>query len=283
MPEDATLRDVTVEPNPPAIIPVEPVAASVATPDVKIADAEAAEIGRIMLDSGYTKDKVNEVLQAPQALNSLRYLINNNPQEFLNLLERTDPATGEKFLENMADTYVKRYAPKGAAPAGDGKGADQALMSEVAALREELNGVKTAEQQRQNASAMAQIKSRYEARVDDLFGQLPKELGLNKAETRALRAQLNEELGSDPTVVQRVSAGNFVDVPHRFKSIVDGWSTERTASVTAAKTARDRASNAAFPDFSNGAQPFSVDIPDAVTESWDATEDAFAKALSNAR
>ena len=281
MPEDATLKDVTVEPN-PSDSPKEQVVAAKATDDIKVVDAEAAEIGRIMLDSGYTKEKINQVLEAPAALNSLRYLINNNPQEFLNLLERTDPATGEKFLENMADTYVKRYAPKGDTGAKGGKEADASLMNEIAAMREELTGLRTAEQQRQNAATLAQISARYNARVDDLFSQLPKDLALTKSEKTAMRAQLDKELGADQSVVQRVNNGNFVDVPNRFKSIVEGWASDRKASAQEAKEARERAERGSFADFPSGAQPFMVDVPAGAADSWDATEEAFAAGLTKA-
>ena len=285
MADEATLRDVT-QPNPPVAADTkEPVVAKPAeTTGVTVVDAEAAEIGRIMLDSGYTRDKVNEVLQAPQALNTLRHLINNNPQEFLNLVERTDPATGEKFLETMADTYVKRYAPKGTPTDGKTTGTKSdpsaELMSEVAALREQVQGFQSAEQQRQNTNAMAQIKSRYESRVDDLFGQLPKELNLNKSEKAALRAQLSVDLGTDPNALQRVANGNFVDVPNRFKTIVDGWTGDRKAAADAEKTARDKVSNSASVEFSNGPNPFMVDVPASAAESWDATEDALAAAMT---
>lgn len=293
MPEpDATLRDVTVDPNPstataaaaaPAKEPADK--PEVKEPELKVTDNEAVEIGRLMLESGYTRDKVNQVLEAPQALNSLRYLINNNPTEFLNLLERTDPTTGERFLETMADTYVKRYAPKGDSTQSNGasKGNDSPeLMSQIAALREQVQGFQTAQQQRDNAAAMAQIKSRYDARVDDLFSQLPKDLSLNKAEVKALRAQLNEELGADPNVVQRVSNGNFVDVPSKFKSVIEGWSMERKAAAEATTKSRERTTSNAFADFSAGPQALSVDVPTGAFDSWEATEEAFGAALEKA-
>lgn len=278
---DATLRDVTVEPNPtPAAAAPEPVAApAVAAPSAE--DKEALELGRVLLGSGVTQSTVNELLAAPQALQTMRYLVQNNPQEFLNLIERTDPTTGEKFLENMADTYVKRYAPKdGARPAGKSE-ASAEIMSEVAALREELGQMRTAEQAKQQQIALSQVKARYDGRVDELFNALPKEVSLTKAETRALKAQLSQELSEDSQAVQRVSNGNFVDVPNKFKSIIEGWSTDRKSAAQAAKDAREGRLNAANPEVLGGPQQFQIDPKDA--DSWDATEAGFAKALDQAR
>src|SRR5262249_61255269 len=73
------------------------------------ADKDAAELGRLLIESGYGKDKVNELLAAPNALQSIQYLVRRNPQEFLTMLERTDPDAARNFHEKMADMYVERY------------------------------------------------------------------------------------------------------------------------------------------------------------------------------
>ena len=79
-----------------------------------------------------------------------------------------------------------------------------------------------------------------------------------------------------------MSSGNFVDVPSKFKSIVDNWSTDRKQAAEAAKSARESAKGKAFADFSNGAQPFMVDTSSKMFDSWDDTEVGFAKALEKA-
>jgi hypothetical protein len=258
---DATLRDVTVEPNPTPAAAPEPVAApAVAAPSAE--DKEALELGRVLLGSGVTQNTVNELLAAPQALQTMRYLVQNNPQEFLNLIERTDPTKD------------------GARPAGKSE-ASAEIMSEVAALREELGQMRTAEQAKQQQIALSQVKARYDGRVDELFNALPKEVSLTKAETRALKAQLSQELSEDSQAVQRVSNGNFVDVPNKFKTIIEGWSTDRKSAAQTAKDAREGRLNAANPEFLGGPQQFQIDPKDA--DSWDATEAGFAKALDQAR
>src|SRR5215831_19222044 len=98
MAEDATLRDVTASPNPEVAADAqEPVkeTPAVAAPDP--GDADAVEVGRILLQSGFTKDQLNDVLSAPQALASLRQLIADNPQELINLLDRSNPAAAKRL------------------------------------------------------------------------------------------------------------------------------------------------------------------------------------------
>ena len=287
MPEDATLRDVTVDPTPnpaPAATTQEPAPTPAAAAPVP--DADAAELGQILLDSGFTKDRINELLQAPGALNSLRYLVQNDPQEFLSLIERTDPRAGENFLEKMADTYVNRYGKKDSPAEGGKKGAadpNSGLMAELEFLKGKVNQFETEKQQEKNAAAFAQAQARYNGRVDDLFNsEGVKSLGLTKSELRAMRADLDKQLGADQNVVQRVTNGNFSDVPRTFKTILEDWSGDRKAAAEAAKGAREGVKNRAFAELSNGAQPFTVDIPATAADSWDNTEDAFAKALERA-
>lgn len=281
MPDSNALTDVTTVSNPPASTPAEQTsAAALASPSAPI-DGEAAEIGRIMLESGYTKQNVADLLQAPQNLTNLTYLLNNNPQEFWNLVQRNNPSAFEQHENYITEQFVKKYPPK----TGEDKGAQgkteaaPELMAEVESLRAEVAQARTAQERRDAAAAMAQVQARYNARVDDLFTTLPKELSLTKTDKASLRALLNQELAADPVAVQRVSQGNFVDVPRRFQQIIEGLSTDRKAAAEADKAAREQSKKASFADLSLGANPFMVDVPSKATESWDATESAFAEAL----
>jgi hypothetical protein len=114
MADEATLKDTLASDPTPA--PAEEVKTDPEEPKVprilESPDPDAAEIGRILVQSGWTKDRINDLLQAPAALENLRYTVQNNPQEFLNMVERADPRAGEQFLEKMADTYVSRYGDR---------------------------------------------------------------------------------------------------------------------------------------------------------------------------
>lgn len=276
MSDDATPKDTLV--SEPAATPApksEP--EPTATPEVKLDNAEAAELGNILINSGYTKDKVNELLEAPGALAALRYAVENDPKEFLSMLQRANPQAADKFLQSMADTFVDRYdAPK---PKTNGKDEPNSeLMAEVAALRDKTNRLETTQAQRDAAAQQAATQQRYNARVDDLFGQI-KEMNLTKSEQAAMRARLDKELSADRAIVQRASQGNFVDVPMKFKQIVDEWTSDKKAQADAEKTARERQQKGAFPEFQSGPSPAQISVPDATFDSWDSTEAAFAKAL----
>jgi len=284
--ENATLRDASVNDSfevaevPAAETPKDetPAAAAMALDDV-----DALEIGRILRDSGVTKEKVNDLLQAPGALNSLRHMVVNNQREFLNMLERTDPQAATKFLDSMADIYLERN--KSNAPAGDNKdaNANAGLLAQIAQLSERTNQLLTREQQREQSAMAERVKNLYNGRVDDMLGQEGmKALKLTKAETKAFRASLDQQLGSDPSAVQRINAGNFVDVPRVFKGIVDEWAGDRKAAAAAEKTARETSEKNASFGYPLGADAGMVDIPAGADESWEATEMALAKAFSRA-
>lgn len=287
MADDATLKDALAASDETPTTPVveaTPAETEIVAPKIVDApDQEAIEIGRILRESGVSKDQLNALLEAPKALEALKYSIQNNPAEFLSMLERTDPRTGERFLETMADTYVNRYGDKGKA-SGKPNGDTNELQRQLEAQQEQLNSMRSEREQERARAAFAVAQQRYNARVDDLFGlEGVKNLGLTKSEEKAMRARLNADLGADQTVVERISRGNFVDVPKAFQGIIDEWATDKKAAVEAQKAQRDRATKGAFPEFQNGPNPWMVDIADKTFDSWDATEEGFAKALQGAR
>jgi hypothetical protein len=290
MADDATLRDSVVNDQTATTQTQDATTTTTTTTDAtpRILDApdpEAVEIGRILQASGVTKDQVNDLLQAPRALEALRAAVQGNPSEFFNMLQRTDPKSEENLLEAAADRYVQRYGDK-AKPSGNGKpDATSDLMREVEALREKTNRLETEQQRRDQAVALAATRQRFEARVDDLLNlDGVKQLGLTKAETRAMRAQLDVELSKDSSIVERASKGNFVDVPKVFQNIVENWANDKKAAAKAVEEERTRVQKNAFSEFSNGANPFmNIEVPAAASESWDATEAALVKALGGAR
>jgi hypothetical protein len=237
------------------------------------------EVGRILIESGYSKGQINDVLQAPGALGQLRHLINENPQELINLLDRSNPDASKKLLDTAADEYVKRYGKD--TPAGKKDDPNSGLMAEVESLRNQVTQFQTQRDQERAAATMASTKSRYDARVADLFNSLPKETGLTGAETKALKARVDAELAADPSVVQRVASGNFVDVPHKFKAVLDEWASDKKAAATAAEDRRKGVAAGSSPEFLGGPNPFLPTNTD-FANSWDDTELAFAKALNSA-
>jgi len=250
-------------------------AATITVP-VDTANKDAAELGQLLLDSGVTKDQVNELLQAPQALAAIRYQIENDPQEFIRSLERVNPGAGENFLDKTSKLYVDRYARDDKSGVDKGKSDDRTneLQDQLRTLTEKVTGFETAAQRSANAAAMAQVNARYEARVDDLFSQLPADkVPLTATEKGLIKDALSSRLGRDGDAAKRVYNGNFVDVPRQFKSIVEGLLNDRKAAADAEKSARERSTKASFPEF--GAGPIELpkdfyDVSDTpVDKLWD--------------
>ena len=244
------------------------------------ADTELTEIGELIKSSGYSKADVNRLVQSEQSLASIRNLIEHNPIEFLNTLERNNPEAARSFHDKLAQNYVERYATKDGESQGDDKQKD--LMTKIQLLKQKVSDSETRESRRDQAAMMAQVKNMYEARVDTSINDLPADLKLTKSEKAAFKAQLNQRLASDPQIVERCARGNFVDVPKTFKSILDEWSNDRKEAAETEKKSREDAKARSFAEGLGGPNMFAVpsekELADA-TESWDATEAALARAL----
>src|SRR5215470_9233286 len=107
--QDATLRDAM------AAATTDTVAAAttetktdtsntVATVDTT-ADKTAAELGQFLLDSGFTPEQARDLPEAAKALAAMSSVIETNPIEFLNMLERTNPEAAKKFHWKMAESF----------------------------------------------------------------------------------------------------------------------------------------------------------------------------------
>lgn len=288
--DTATLRDTVVLDSKPESEPVQ-----AAEPELKapqIADApspEAAEIGQMLLASGVSKESLNSLLEAPKMLESLKYQWETNPKGFVEMLERTAPNTGAKFLEEVSQLYLDRNQHLIKTETGKPKGDSQPqndLMQEVVKLREQTSRLLTENQQRQQAASLAAVRQRYDARVDDIFGKDEvKALGFTPSEVKNIKARLNQELSSDPAAVQRVNNGNFIDVPNVLQSLLTEKVSERKAAIEAEKKGREKVNAGAFWEFSNGPESSflqGIDMSKAA-DSWEATEEAFGNALSRAR
>src|ERR1700744_3924659 len=98
--ENATLRDSVVNDQPITEQIAAPAAAKEETAAaLALEDVDALEIGRILRDSGVTKDKVNDLLQSPSALAALRHIVVNDPKELVRMVEKVDPGAGTRILD----------------------------------------------------------------------------------------------------------------------------------------------------------------------------------------
>jgi hypothetical protein len=278
--ENATLRDsvvneqaATEEVTAPASAKEETAAA------LALDDVDALEIGRIFRDSGVTKDKVNDILAAPGALNALRHIVVNDPKELVRMVEKIDPGAGTRMLDALSDMFLERNPPSKGGTIKD-TAENAGLLAQISALSEKTNQLLSREGQREQAAMTQRVKNMYEGRVDDMLNQEGmKALKLNKSQTKAFRASLDQQLGSDPAAVQRINAGNFVDVPRVFKGIVDEWTNDVKTSAAEEKAAREKSEKNASFGYPLGADNQLFDVPADASDSWENTEAALAKAI----
>ncbi len=275
MATQSSLTDVTAsnQPNeaPKSAEPAQPVVSS---------NPEAAEIGQIILNSGYSKEQLNDLLQAPGALNQLRYMVENDPKAFQQMLERASPDLGARFLDQMTNLYLERYGQDAVTEKdADGKPAIGAEVQEqLRTLQERINQSEEKERQREQSAYLATIESRYNSRVDDLFKQIPKELNLTKSQEKSLRRSLQAELNDDPQARQRVLSGNFVDVPLKFQSLVTDWVNDQKAQHESLEAERKKVQSGASANFLSG--PVQALMPkETSSDSWDNTEHDLAEAF----
>lgn len=250
-------------------------------------DKDALEIGELIKAAGFSKTDVNMLTESAVGLASIRNLIENNPLEFQNSLEKANPAAARKFEDAIAQRYVEKYATDDK-EGKDDKDKDNPLAAELKLLKQKMQDSEGREATREQAAALAQVKARYDARIDDLFGQLPADLALTKSEKASLRAYLNTELAADPDALARAAKGNFVDVPKKFAEIIKGWTDDRKAATEAEATKRKDAERRAQFSWPNGAEAMisESDLQSVIEKDgadWDGTVNALANALNKTR
>lgn len=272
MAEEATVKDAVAEKEAPAA--KEPEKKEDISAAIALQDVDAAELGKTLMEAGFTKENLNQLLGTPKALESLSYLVQNDPKQFLSTLEKNDPKAGAKFLEKMAETYVERFGEK----TPKGKEGESELMKKVEALTNEVLQFKTEKQQADERIRVAGVKSDYEKRVDGLFEQLPKDVAFTKSEQKAIRARLDKELGSDQQAIQRISSRNFIDVPKTFQSILNEWTEDKKAASKTETEKREKVKMSGFGELPSGPELL-ADAPKNFADSWDNTESAFGKAI----
>lgn len=290
MSDEVSLRDVTVSASPS----VEPDAkeqpktdpASEA-PKVELQDPtekDALELGRLLMGSGYSKEQINQLLETPKALAGLQAVLKSGDgRQIVQLLRQSgDAAAADRIEESIAQYYVEQYGDKGNKGEQGGKTQDSELKAQVEQLRTEIDGYRTKQEQAEARAALASTMSRYQSRVDDFFSQDGmKKLGLTKMEQQGMRAMLDRELAQDPHSVERINRGNFVDVAPTFKRIAESWVADKKSAAEAEKRQREGVEENA--NFTWPGAPSPLEVPTGAFDSWDNTEEAFAKALSKAR
>src|SRR6516225_2560860 len=138
MPDDvATLRDATAagtEASNESSTTTATTTTQSSTTEPDSAETEALELGKFLIESGFTPQQAKELPEAARALQAMSSIIETNPVEFLAMLERTNPEAARNFHWKMAETFADRYEQKGQTESkgnGEAKTADPELWAEV--------------------------------------------------------------------------------------------------------------------------------------------------------
>lgn len=270
------MPEETANPNPTQAAPAEP-----AKPELA---PEVIELARKLAEDGMTQDAYQGLIQGRDALNTMGYLLKENPKEFFSVIERQDPETAKKALEEFSQIYLDRNLTKddqAKLEAGQPLGEADPMKKQLEDLQTEIKSIRDNEQRREQSAAMASIQKRYEARMDDLFGQLPD--NMPKHHKTALRALLDRSLGGDEQAASRIRQGNFVDVPKHFKNVLDGWAAETKAANDAEIQKREDIRKRAQIAFTPGAEAVGGPPPESLAEkNWDDFGDELGRILGQA-
>lgn len=270
------MPEETTTPTPAAAVAPEP-----AKPDYA---PEVLELAKQLAEDGVTREGYGQLIEGRDALNKMGYLLKENPKEFFRTIELNDPETAKKALEEFSQIYLDRnLSREDQARIEAGQPLEEAdpMQKQLEDLQSELKSLKDNAMARDQAASVATIKSRYEARINDLFSQLPD--NMPKHHQEALRAMLDRSLGADEQAAGRIRQGNFVDVPNHFKKILDNWAAETKAANDAEIAKREQVRKNAQLTFAPGAEAVGGPPPESLADkNWDDFGDELGRILGQA-
>jgi len=183
---------------------------------------------------GITPQNASEFKQAREALANLPLILQNNPDMFMDEIQRTNPALHDSLLERLSDRWWEQKGRKiyesqqngGASRTADSSATEDPriaqLTSQVAALVAERNQEKTVQQQQV-------ITAGFEKSVNDLVAKLPESVPADKRDHIRLKAM--EMIWKDRDASARISKGVFIDVPTFFAKASKAVTAETKATA----------------------------------------------------
>ncbi len=249
----------------------------------QVTDQDAVAIAEHLASFGYTKDNIDSLLSEGQAFKQFSYLVDNNPDELLRSIERWNPEAYQRLIDKASDHYLERhYSPEesdeGKAGAPQSRGA-VAVTPELRELDRRLAQIESVLVQSHQAAAAQQVRTAYEAKVNELVGKL----GLSAKDQKAVRAMLNDSIANDPGARMRVNQGILVDVPRHLQKVLADWTADTVGHAEAEKQRRAEVEGRAVKhETAAGAVAQGTQVPKP-EDSWEAAEQAFAQALLKSR
>jgi hypothetical protein len=243
----------------------------------QVSQEDAAEIASILVGAGYKKENINSLLTQANGFQRANYLLENNPQEFMRVLQRSAPKVYEKLLESATDDYLERHKDELEADDGAAKGSNKGRGAssndpDVAELKQAVGEIKKFLEGQRVSAQYQDLKRDYDSKVNMLLDKLPKE-DFSTRDRKAIKALLHNSLAEDAQAQQRIAGRNFTDLPRHLQSVLDDWTADTTSQSDAEKQRREEVAASADKEPVAGADG-AGGKKSAASESGDIWEDA---------
>jgi len=196
-----------------------------------------------MRDLGITPENAKEFTQAKQWLETIAYSLQNDPQQFIEELRKTNPQMADKFIEVASDDWYNRkgkYMNTEQSNGGQSNApkSDPAVDSRIDSLMREVDSLKKERQAEVETRRQAEVTKAYNESFDSLVAKLPESLPEQTKEYIRLKAE--KMLFTDNAARGRINQGNFTDVPKFFAE-----ASRRVTAETKATAQKETAARAA--------------------------------------
>lgn len=264
-------------------------AAGASSTSIAVTDPSAAEQLRQLADLGITPQNAQEWTEKGQTLESLAYMLANNPKEFFASIERINPQGHKKLLDTAADIYLDRLPPEqrtgSTASSTAQTGADSELAREVKRLTQQVETITAQRRQEEGARQYNATKAAYQTKVNEIMGtEVVKKMGLDATEEEYVRLAVDKSIGADQASLNRINKGVLVDVATHVTRALNKVGANRTAKNTTATTAREAVGkNGSIGDEVSAGATAVNGVVSQPEDSWEGTEQAFARDLDKSR
>lgn len=267
--EELTSAAKPEEPVAPPVTPTETVETKVEDDKPQFTSADVAAYQQLS-EMGITPGNASEFLQAKTALQNLGTLLEQDPKQFMRVIQQANPQLAGKALKEFSDLWYEQYLrdnPDAATTSASSAGKSTPMADpRIDALASEVERLKSERQQEVSARHQAENLVQYEKAFDELVAKLPEGVPDDKREYIRLKAE--KALWKDPAAQKRISQGIYIDVPKFFADASRRVTAEtKTATeIEAAKREKvaDKAGKTITPGVENpngqSANPQSKDI-----------------------
>lgn len=203
-----------------------------------LSEDDSKEILETLRSSGVNRENLPNVVTQAQAYNRLLEMLQTNPRQFVQTIEKINPRAAARLLEDVTEEYIDRYDTsddqddkRGRGNRGRGSNSNGRMPREFNQLVELVNGIKTRLDTQDQQAAYENLRGSFAGKLDQYFnaGDLKE---LDAKDKKALKALVKESLAEDPRAYANVQRGNFTDIPRHLQKVLDDWTADHTGGAT---------------------------------------------------